>query len=278
MTREELKEILKSLPNKLAGTAIETIRAGKPVEELVRIVEAGAAQSFYYRDPAHPRSRFRTEAVIDACFESSFGVVEERTDNLGTHQIHTATLGEVHRSEGRLPHFRFLLSKGFAPGDNGYRGALFKHILDSCFTSVSGPEKRANAREFAKALAEAGAFDIQNYADNSYSWVANPEHADFLIRLGADPKGAGMIDCALNYLGCSPNSGESPGGRADTVRHLLSLGATPKKDLGRAISWQHIRIKLEEENLIGALAPFGVISAERPQEFLDFLGRLNKAA
>lgn len=276
MTREELKDILKSRKNKLAGEAIEAIRALAPVETLQRVVEAGAAQIFYKRDPDHPRSRFRTENVLDACFESSFGILSESTEERDGCTVGTATLGNVHRSEGRLPHFRYLLSKGFAPGINGYRGPLFQHILNSCFYKTGGEKSRDNARQFARALAEAKAFDIQNYAENNYAWVNDPEAVDFLVSLGADPKGPGMIDCALNYIGCSPNSGETPGARAAVVRKLLSLGAIPVRDLGRAISWQHIREALEAHGLLEEIATHGVIPLEPPQEFLDYLQRCGK--
>jgi len=273
MTRDELKEMLKSKENRLAGEAIAAIRAGAPLATLQGLVDVGAAQTFYMRDPAHPRSRFRTEQVLDACYETNFGVVSESTEERDGRGIHTAVLGEVHRSEGTLPHFRYLLSKGFTPGDNGYRGALFNHILKSCFRG----ERRENARLFARTLAEAKAYDIQRFADNDYAWVADPTAVDFLIELGADPKGAGMIDCALNYIGCSPNSSEAPTGRVDVVRKLLALGAVPKKDLRKALSWQHIREKLEECGLLETVSAFGVIDANAPQEYLDYRVRCGKS-
>jgi hypothetical protein len=276
MTSEELKAILKSKTNKLAGEAIECIERGAPLAELQTLVEAGASEVYYRRDPAHPRSRFQIRAVIDSCFETKFGVVAEETQETQGHTVNVLTLGEVHRSEGLLPHFRYLLSKGFQPGENGYRGALFQHILNSCFYRIETPEKQRNARAFAKVLAETGAYNIQRYADNNYGWVNNPESLDFILSLGADPAGSGMIDCALNYVACSPNSGEEPGGRIAVVRKLLDLGAVPKKDLGRAISWQHIREALIEAGLLERVATFGAIQLEHPQGYLEWLQRCGK--
>lgn len=274
MTREELKDILKSKTNKLAGEAIQTIRTGGGLNKLQELVEAGAAQLYYERDPQHPRSRFLSHHVLDACFESSFGVVEEKTEETEDgYKIHSATLGDVHKSDGRLEYFKFLLSKEFSPGENSYRGGLFSHIFSSCFYNNSSQK---NAREFTKALIAAGKLDIQSRAANSYAWIGHPSHLDFMLELGADPKGSAMIDCALNYAGCSPSGGHTKEDRIEVIKKLLTLGATPEKNLRKAISWQHIRENLEAAGLIEQIAAFGVIESYPPQEYIEWLQRCGK--
>lgn len=274
LTRDQLKAVLKSKPNILAGKAIEVIKAGGPVSELEALVNQGAAHGFIERDPSHPRSRYLTSYVLDKCFESSFGVVKQETAKLESGvEMLTATLGHIHQSEGREAHFAFLLSRGFPEWSNSYRSSLFRHILDSCFYTHNGKETRGSARAFAKILADSGRYSIQHYAKNAYGWIGHPEDLDFILSLGADPTGSDMIDCALTYVGCDPSGGYTSEDRIGVIRRLLELGAEPKKNLGAAVSWQHIRLQLEKADLIPQLAAFGVISLERSEEFNVWLER-----
>lgn len=276
-TREELKAALKSPGNKLAAQAMELIRQGGPIETLKGIIEKGCPHVFYERDKAHPRSRYHTRHVLDVCFESGFGIVEEKTSNEGTHEVMSAVLGEVHQSQGREAYFKLLLEHGFTPGENSWRGGLFSHIINSCFyqdrTETEG--KQASARRFAKILIESGRYDIQHYAKNNYGWVGHPEHLDFMISLGANPQGSDMIDCALSYVGCSPNGTLTNEDRINTIRKLLDLGAAPERNLGRAgSSALHARTRLEEAGLVERLSEFGIIEKDRPQEYTDYLARV----
>jgi len=228
MTRDELKTTLKSPENKMAQEAITLIKTGGPIEKLKELVAQGCSDTFIERDPAHPRSRFLTHKVLDTCFESHFGVTQVRKE--GNTEI--ASLGDVHASEGREGYFELLLSAGFTPGTNGWRGSLFQHILNSCFYTIDGDSRRDQAKKFAKILIASGQFNLQRYAENNYQWVGSLPKLETILELGAQPTPA-MTDCALTYVNCSPNSGETTEDRHAVILRLLELGANPTKDLSK---------------------------------------------
>lgn len=230
MTREELKKVLASKPNKLAKEAIEAVRGGEPLETLKKIVEEGAADRHYFRDPLHPRSKYRVEHVLDSCFGSSFGVVSEKTSTGSSCTVKGEfALGHIPATGGKAEHFAYLLDKGFPPGSNGYRGELFQAILKSCF--YREPGERAAAIELSKILTAKGKVDIQKFAENSYEWTGSRDKLQTVLQLGAKPTPA-MLDCALRYCACAANPGDPESGRADVLRDLLDAGATPSKPLG----------------------------------------------
>jgi hypothetical protein len=231
MTREELKQVIASKPNQLAAKAIAAIRARSPMEELEKLVVAGASDKHYYMDPAHPRSRYRVEHVIDACFESSFGVVSEtRTNSPSGSRVEGFVLGHVPAASGTSAYFEYLVDRGFSPGSNGYRGELFSAILKGCFYRDTA--ESAVAMDLASILVRKGRVDIQKFAENSYEWTGSPEKLRRVMELGAKPKPE-MLDCALRYCVCAQNQGDPPTGRADVLRTLLSTGLAPTKPLGR---------------------------------------------
>lgn len=291
MTREELKETLKSPANKMAGEAIQLIKTGGPLTKLETLVGQGCPDTFYERDPRHPRSRFLPHKVIDTCFDSKLDIVS--TSEAGA-DLMTATLGHVLQSTGREGYFKILLEAGFQPGSNGWRGELFPHILNSCFYYANNEEEKtqqAQAKIFAKVLVESGRFNLQNYANHNYHWIGNLASLEYILTLGADPTGAGMIDNALTYVGCSPNRGETHEDRCHVIRQLLKLGATPEKPLQGSDREMHdgtiqknsgakwdIRRILEKYQLVETLAPFGVITIEKPQAYIDFFGTQEKLA
>ena len=247
MTREELKKVLTSKGNKLANEAILSIKSGEPLEVLEKIVEAGASDRYYYRDPLHPRSRYRVEHVLDSCFDSSFGVVKERTIlNGSAGAASEVVLGHLPSRPGRALHFAYLLDKGFSPGSNGYRGELFSSILKSCF--YRDPSESAVAVELASILIARERVDIQKFAENNYEWTGSEEKLRRIMSIGATPTGA-MLDCALSYCACAQGPGDPSSGRADVIRALLDAGASPSKKIGVAGSSRDQHAFLESHGL-----------------------------
>lgn len=231
MTREELKGILASKPNKLAAAAIEAIKTRAPLEKLKEIIASGAADRHYYRDPSHPRSKYRVEHVLDACFDSSFGVVAEKTSQHPSgHRVEGFVLGHIPATSGTAAYFEYLLDRGFSPGTNGYRGELFSAILKSCF--YRHQSESAAAMELGGILVRRGLVDIQKFAENNYEWTGSEDKLRKVMELGARPT-PGMLDCALRYCACAQYQGDPESGRADVIRTLLDAGVAPSKPLGR---------------------------------------------
>ncbi len=230
MTREELKKILSSKANSLASDAIKAIKTRSPLETLEQIVLAGASDRYYYRDPHHPRSKYRVEHVLDACFGSSFGVVSENTtQNAAGVRVEGFVLGHIPAATGTAPHFEYLLDKGFSPGSNGYRGELFSAITKSCF--YTDPAESATAMELGGILVRKGRVDIQKFAENNYEWTGSEDKLRKVLQLGARPS-PGMLDCALRYCACAQYQGDPKSGRSDVIRVLLDAGVAPSKPLG----------------------------------------------
>ncbi len=267
MTYEEFKTILASKGNKLAKKAIEIIDACGPLEELQKVVEQGANDVYLERDPRKPRSAYLTHHVLDACFKTEIGI--QKTEKFEGGE--SAVIGPVHQSDGREEHFRYLLHRRFNPGTTGYRGGLFRHILNSMFYRTC-PDQ---ARRFAKILVEEGQVDITEWAGNDYSWTSKRENLEVLRDLGVELSDHRVIDCALNCLGCDPGDSTYLE-RVAVIRALLTAGAVPEKHLRKAISWQQIRWQLMEHDLLDEMAALGVIEKEHPTEFNLWLQRTGR--
>jgi hypothetical protein len=268
MNSEELKEVLKSKANKLAIAAIDLIQSGGLLEDLAQLVAAGCADSYVERDPSHPRSRFLTHHVLDTCFDTHFDIVKQ-TEGEG---VFTTVLGEVHHSEGREPYFKLLLDAGFKPGTNGWRGRLFEGILNECFypDHMTNASRRETAKRFARLLIDSGRFDLQHYANTDYHWTGSLDKLAIILAFGANPAGPGMIDRALSYIACAPNSGEAGRSRADVIHRLLELGAVPQE---KSLGSRDKRYQIETFGLLEKLAAFGVIELEQPPAYLEYLDR-----
>jgi hypothetical protein len=249
MTREELKTTLASKANKLAGQAIEAIKKGESLEELQKLVEAGASDRYYYRDPAHPRSKFRVSHVLDACFDSKFGATETGPTSI--------TLGHIQAQAGRAAHFAYLLDKDFSPGENGWRGPLMRAIINACFYRNESEE--GAAMELAPIAIAKGKIDIQLFAENSYEWTGSLEKLERVLALGAKPTSK-MMECALRYSVCAANSGDPVTGRADVIKKLAEAGCRPpsaeEKDAMRMSRdlWQWLETQSLETLLFPELA------------------------
>jgi hypothetical protein len=265
LTREELKIKLASKENKLAGKLIDIIRSEETSDKLLQIESLLSktdeqtirnAEVFFKRDPSHPRSRYMMEHVLDSCFETKMIIVNP-LDNQPI-QPQEVTDGLSQPNQELVKVFKLLLRRGFSPGENSYRGSLTHHILNSCFyyANPNNPrelEKKKYALELAKILIGEGKFDVNRYAAHSYHWVNSVENLDTIIKLGANPKGNSMIDCALSYVACSPNSKEAPNDRTKVISKLLSLGAIAKQPLEDKISGRDIKIKLQEYGLLSQI-------------------------
>jgi hypothetical protein len=260
-TSKDLTESLKSPANKLALAAVELIRAAGPLETLERYIAEGLP--YNYRERAgKARTKFYDKMVLDACFESSLGVI--KTENIASATV--STLGPVHQSAGRDRHFDLLLSAGFPEGHSSWSGNLFKHILSSCFYE-QGSERQKQAILFAKVLAKHKPDQIQRCACHDYCWVGSPWKLQVMLDLGADPinpwvanpsapviREETMIDCALRYVGCSSNAPDTTETRIEVIRELLKLGAVPKEKIHIGGDYKsHHEIALEEAGLIEPL-------------------------
>jgi hypothetical protein len=265
MTKEELRKILASKENKLAGKAIEHIKTDGgdlPPDEalavLKNLVKEGASDVFYQRDPAHPRSKYKTSFVLDACFDCTFGVTklpQENTEEGNQTQTQTVILGPVYTSldKKKVLFFEYLISQKFKPGDTSYRGNLYQHILNSCFyysANDQEKEKKELARQLAAVVVARGNYNINTYANNNYHWVSDLGSLDFILSLGANPQENKMIDCAISYVACGPTFGERDGQRIHVIKKLLELGAKPKRSIDSMVSSQSILAKLQEEGLL----------------------------
>lgn len=252
MNRTELTKQLNSKPNKLAAQAIALLRTKAPLESLQAVVEAGSSDRHYYRDPLHPRSKYRVDHVIDVCFESKFGVVKEQQVSTpsGT-TFDNFSLGHIPATGGLTCHFEYLLEKGFSPGRNNYRGDLFPSIVKTCF--YRDPAESAMAMEFSKILVARGEVDIQAFAENNYEWTSSEKKLQRVIELGAIPSSK-MLDCALRYCSCAQNPGDPDTGRAEVIRTLMcsGLGLTPSSGDLRLSKDQQIFLK---KNGIADLSP-----------------------
>lgn len=262
-TSKDLTAALKSPANKLALDAVELIRAAGPLETLERYIAEGLP--YNYRERAgKARTRYYDKMVLDACFESSLGVI--KTENLESSTI--ATLGAVHQSAGRDRHFDLLLSAGFPQGHSSWSGDLFKHILSSCFYE-QGSERQRQAILFAKVLAKHQPDQIQRSACHDYCWVGSLWKLQVMLDLGADPinpwnppsgiaNESTMIDCALRYVGCDPAEE-----RIEVIKALLELGAIPRQKVHFSASYKgHHQIALEKGGLVGPLMVLGAIEME----------------
>ena len=232
ITPIEARQILASSANKLAGQAAALIRANGDPAELARLFAQGAAGLFVRRDARHPRSRLQQESLLDVCFDDPGKPLVPQVEQKDGYSVHRVTLGDmgkvadVSHVERRVALFRVCLAHGCKPGSNGWRGDLFKHVLNSCFYG----ESRAAAVLFARVLIETGRVDPVQWARHNYGWHGTLEKLSTLESLGAPRNSPGLLDNCLRYLGCSPNTGETSETRLAVLVAVLDAGGKVSPD------------------------------------------------
>jgi hypothetical protein len=253
MTPDEARKILKSASNVLAGKALDALKLGVPIAEFKQLVEKGASDIFYRRDPRHPRSRLIIMHVLDACFGAEFDVIARETTPSGGQ---SCTLGPTPVTLGKLEHFCFLLEKGFRPGSNGWRGELFQHIMASAFSN----DNAAASLPFAKELVARGRVNIQRFAETKYYWLGSMERLRRIESLGATMNSR-TLDLALAYFGCDQRCHGGDASYAETITWMLDAGIVPmaKLDDGTS-SATHGRLKCERFGLLARLIELGAYS------------------
>jgi hypothetical protein len=230
LTYQELKVILKSPENKKAEQALEIIRSGKNAERLLNLLPLPAA--FLRVNPAHPRSQFFSDYLLDECYKfSEFGVVSqtESTFVLGAVGESPAVTGEDVIAH-KLHCWNILLDNGIINGgENNWRGNLSKHVLSNTLSHASGwkpgshdgPEAYGEWHiPFALKLLEKKPIMHIGLA-NDYHWIANPDKLKTALTLGMDPLNPQVFLTACGYLHCDTNGGDTKEDRINVLREVL---------------------------------------------------------
>jgi hypothetical protein len=263
LTRQELKDKLASKENKLAEKLLELIKSDElnSEEKLLKLtnkapdIEKGALDHnqpcnspdiIYKRDPAHPRSKYRIVYILDSCFEHF--VCKDNIKN-------TDTKKEI---ESLTKIFTLLVQRGFRAGESAFRGNLNQHILNTVFYSINKNNSKEVFQqklciELSKVLIKENRIDINLYAGNSYLWVNSPENLEKVLSLGAKAQGSNLIDCAINYIACSPRHNETPKDRIRVLNKLLRLGCIAEKAIEKRVSGEQIKEVLQEHGLLGQI-------------------------
>lgn len=249
LTKQELKEILASKQNKLAGKLLELIKSNTTdkLTKVTDLISLGCPDVYYKRDPSHPRSRYLIDYVLDSCFDN-----QEIIQPYPPTKMDTEEPPPYHEM---VNIFKLLVTKKFKSGESTFRGNLNHHIMNSSlyYANPNSPKevsKKNYATELAKILIKNKRIDINFYAGHSYLWVNSLENLEKILSLGAQPSGHNLIDCALSYINCSPSSNENPNDRIKVISKLLTLGSTAKEPLEKKISGTSIKKKLEEHGLL----------------------------
>lgn len=258
MDREQLKVVLKSKENKLAGKMIDAINADAPVTELIKLMDAGASPVYYCRSTTRPRSAYEIHPVIQACFKTSFGILGKAVgEGFTTLSLGFSTSSKPAALETLIDHPAFA-------------GALqereYHKAVDSTFYS---PDE--GKRAIAKVILKSGVIDINVYAARSYSWSNTVEGYEFMLEQGMDPFAQDVLDYALSFIGCDPNGVPPEKGRPEVVRRMLELGVPAYKPLNNGCSWQGIRRIAVEYKLLDRLVELGVLTKEHPEGFERYL-------
>jgi len=228
MTPIELREILASSRQRLAEQALLVITRGGSPDELRKLFSLGAADRVYRRDERHPRTRYHVEFLLDAAYDDPgrpvFPVIERSA--VGTVQSFTFDFGGDLAArddwKNRLALFTTCLAHGCKGGSNGYRGALEQHIMNSVFRRAESVDPEL---AFAKALIAAGRASANNFAVHSYYWTGSPQKLSLLREIGANVRHPGLLRCALRYLGCTLQPGDSEASAIAQIVELLDAGA-----------------------------------------------------
>lgn len=226
MTKEELKIIIKSPENARALKAIEIVsnppsKAGG-IEDLRKLLPL---PSFHYKmDPAHPRSRFLTESILAACYSlHELGVQKQTVEkNHITTQIGPVDQTPETSGEAMIKHkqecWDFLIDNGVTEGgSNGWRGELFKHVVDYALRNYDEPWHMPFAKKVVETMP-----NFQIYIANSYDWLRSVNAFENAKALGMDPLNPKVFMTTITYLNCATSSKKEENGRYDVIQAILS--------------------------------------------------------
>lgn len=241
MTKEELKEKLSSKENKLAKKLIDLLNSQcddkiKKVQEilnLAKLMSPNALNVFFFRDPHHPRSKYRIEHVLDYLLLPTPIIMEASNCEEVSHQNHQNHQSPQSKAkeDEDVKIFELLIESNFT--------TIYPHILNNCFYIAKTPAEKSKKQynmKLAKILVKHKKVDINSYAMGSYLWSNCLENLSSLLELGANPKGHQLVDSAISYVACSNESQTDPKARLKVIDKLLSLGATAKRPLEERVS------------------------------------------
>ncbi len=222
LSRDVFKTMLTSAPNKLAQRALETIRSPQgTVADLKRVCGSGRFyDAVVARAARHPRSRAIRIYLLDEAYDQ--GEIPTTIEQDGDRRV--MTIGEKPPAPDwprRVNLFAWMAAQGFRGGSNGWRGDLLNAVMNgSCYH----PEDPI-AFAYANALVETGRVNVATWAARNYQWVGSVAKLAVMERLGLALDAPGLLDNAVRFLGCSPNSGETKEGRGEVLDRLLKDGA-----------------------------------------------------
>jgi hypothetical protein len=263
LTKQELKDKLASKENKLAEKLLKLIKSNElsTEEKLLKLSDQtpqiekkslnygqpfNSPDIIYKRDPSHPRSKYRIVYILDSCFEHF--ICKDTIKNNDTEK-EIKNLTKI---------FELFVQRGFRSGESAFRGNLNQHILNTVFYSISENDPKELFQqnlciELSKILIKEKRIDIDLYAGNSYLWVNSIQKLEKILSLGAKARGSNLIDCAINYIACSPQQNETPKDRIRVLNKLLSLGSIAEKPLEKRVSGDQIKKVLQEHGLLGQI-------------------------
>jgi hypothetical protein len=193
------------------------------VDQLAALVAEGDTYDILVqRSPRHPRKAVVMKYLLDASYDKSEMFTSEPKIENGAAVF---TIGGDRPMapdwKRRVALFSWMAEKGFTPGENSWRGPLFKAVMNDAFYYP----KTESAFAYAQAAVKTGRVNLAQWARNSYVWHGSMESLDVLKRLGQDISAPGLLDGAVHFLRCAINPKDPENGRAEVVAALIGAGA-----------------------------------------------------
>lgn len=220
LTADQFKAVLKGAENKRADKALAIITdVEADPQDLLALLPLPACK--YER--GRKRGTYKAVWLLDACYafdEVVAKVTEETTENgIG---ITKATIGPAEDHATKLIRhcqvcFRILLANGVTEGgSNNWRSALFPHILRS---AIQHPEQGWRL-EFALLLISLKP-EMRDGLATAYHGFGRPDKYAVLLALGLSPVSPAALWEALNYVHCSPNSGDTDASKLEVITRMF---------------------------------------------------------
>ncbi len=220
-TRSDIKTVIAHPANLRAARILALIDSGTVAEIAAVIAEGDCYDRVVSRSESKPRSAVTYTFLFDASFSYGTMAVKKSAEP----GMVVMEMGGEHPVpadwQRRVDIFSFMAKEGFTAGVNNWRGELLNAVMDSAFYRAGD----ASALAFARAAIDSGRVDLAHWAKNNYVWVGSVTKLDVLRALKLPLPSPGLLDCAVLYVGCSPNSREKESDRAEVVRELLAAGA-----------------------------------------------------